>query len=383
MAVAVTHAKTDAIADWTQSDLDDAIALGQYAPGTTLNDIILPSDWNDDHTITGLGDAAAKNTGTTAGTVAAGDHAHTGTYEPADATILKDADIGGTVQAYSANLDEYAGVNPTVAGLALLDDADASEQRTTLGLVIGTDVQAHSAALDAVSGTNTGDQLVFKTIAVSGQSDVVAESSTDTLTLAAGTGIAITTNDTTDTVTVATTGIIGKVYLGYWPAAALKPATTNGMDALVWDESTTNDVMDGYLGASASADQYAHFEFIAPQGLDESAGFIYKFHWKEAASATAHNVVWQGMCQAQGDGDTIDSSWGTAVTVQDTGTNATTRRITAETSAAQPAGTWVAGDVIKHRVGRLASDTTNDTMDVKGHLLGVTIYATNTTLVEP
>lgn len=30
-------------------------------------------------------------------------HNHTGIYEPADATILKDADIGSTVQAYSAN----------------------------------------------------------------------------------------------------------------------------------------------------------------------------------------------------------------------------------------------------------------------------------------
>lgn len=37
-------------------------------------------------------------------------------------------------QPVSANLSEYATVNPTVAGLALLDDSDAAMQRTTLGL---------------------------------------------------------------------------------------------------------------------------------------------------------------------------------------------------------------------------------------------------------
>ena len=49
-------------------------------------------------------------------------------------SAIQPAAIGVSVQAYSANLDEYAAVNPTPAGLALLDDASAADQRTTLEL---------------------------------------------------------------------------------------------------------------------------------------------------------------------------------------------------------------------------------------------------------
>jgi hypothetical protein len=48
-----------------------------------------------------------------------------------------------------------------------------------------------------IEGTNS-----FKTISVSGQSDVVADSSTDTLSLIAGTNVSITTNSTNDSITI-------------------------------------------------------------------------------------------------------------------------------------------------------------------------------------
>jgi hypothetical protein len=57
-----------------------------------------------------------------------------------------------------------------------------------------------------LSGSNTGDQNLFSTIAVSGQSDVVAGTTSDTLTLAAGDNIVITTNEATGSITVSSGG---------------------------------------------------------------------------------------------------------------------------------------------------------------------------------
>ena len=56
-----------------------------------------------------------------------------------------------------------------------------------------------SSLAQAIAG-NASDS--FKTIAVSGQSSVIAENATDTLTLVAGDNITITTDATTDTITI-------------------------------------------------------------------------------------------------------------------------------------------------------------------------------------
>lgn len=84
----------------------------------------------------------------------------------------------------------------------------AASAESTLTLIAGanitliTDATSKSVQINATTdeGTITNS---FSTIAVSGQSNIEANSSTDVLNIAAGAGITITTNASTDTITIA------------------------------------------------------------------------------------------------------------------------------------------------------------------------------------
>ena len=101
---------------WTPERVAQAIASLAVGGGDMYKSMYDPTDVNGDAfargnhtgtqlmaTISDAGDSATLDVGTSAGTVAAGDHNHDGVYEPADSTILKDADIGVTVQGYDAD----------------------------------------------------------------------------------------------------------------------------------------------------------------------------------------------------------------------------------------------------------------------------------------
>jgi predicted secreted protein len=90
-------------------------------------------------------------------------------------------------------------------GLIISPISDLLADRT-LSIITGDSDRTLTISGNAtVSGVNTGDQSVFTTIAVEGQSNIVADTTSDTLTIAAGSNITITTNATSDTLTIAST----------------------------------------------------------------------------------------------------------------------------------------------------------------------------------
>ena len=92
--------------------------------------------------------------------------------------------------------------------------ADSLTDNLTLIAGTGMTISANSVS-DSITFSSTavggacGAANTFSKIVVAGQTSVVADSTADTLNLAAGTGIAITTNAATDEVTIAASGGAG------------------------------------------------------------------------------------------------------------------------------------------------------------------------------
>jgi hypothetical protein len=131
--------------------------------------------------------SGAVTTGSWSGTAIAVANGGTGATDAATARENLGVEIGVDVQEYSdklqsivdlsgtfsagivqvvgysdANTAEF--VETTAFGRSLIDDASASDARSTLGLVIGTDVQAFNSNLSAISGlTSAADKVPYFT----------------------------------------------------------------------------------------------------------------------------------------------------------------------------------------------------------------------------
>jgi len=132
-----------------------------------------------------------------------------------DVDITTSAPTDGQALVWNASNSEFE--PGTVASstnyfqtIAVSGQSDIVPDSTTdtLNFAAGANITLTTdASTDTVTIAATGGAAnAFSTLAVAGQSDVVADAETDTLTLTAGTGMTITTDAGTDTITFASSG---------------------------------------------------------------------------------------------------------------------------------------------------------------------------------
>ncbi len=173
--------------------------------GTYPNFTIASTDTNTTYTAsTGL-----SLTGTVFSidsTVATLSGAQTLTNKTINASQLVDASVTNAKLANSS-VTVTAGSGLSGGGAVALGSSITLTNAGVTSNVAGTGISV-SGGTGAVTITNSdrgSSQNIFKNVAVSGQSTVVADSNDDTLTLAAGSNVTITTNASTDTITISST----------------------------------------------------------------------------------------------------------------------------------------------------------------------------------
>lgn len=260
---------------------------GQITAGDGLSKTGSQLDVNvDDSTIAIVSDTlqikstyTGQTSITTLGTVSAGTweatdvgvaHGGTGASDAASARTNLGVAIGSDVQAYDAELDAIAGLTSaanklpyftgsgtaaltdfTAAARSVLDDTTTSDMRTTLGVAIGSDVQAYSAALDSVTaGTYAGDDDIVTV----GTITTGTWNGTDIAVADGGTGASTAADARTNLADTSTSGLTTSTPVLARKSAQNCAASTAGVSSttVVHNYGTTDVMVEVYEVSSGA-----------------------------------------------------------------------------------------------------------------------------------
>ena len=196
--ITVTYQDADNTLDFDVADF--TITLGGDLSGSvTITDLA-----NATLTASIAADSVALGTDTTGNYVASvtsgsGISISSGSIGEGSAIVVANDDKGSSQNIFK---------NVAITGGATVV-ADSNDDTLTFTAGSGVTIEAATSS-DTITITNSdkgSSQNIFKTIAVSGSQSLVADSNSDTVNIASGTGISVTAATSTDTVTINNTGV--------------------------------------------------------------------------------------------------------------------------------------------------------------------------------
>jgi hypothetical protein len=149
-----------------------------------------------------------------------------------DATIAVTGDTGTITNNLndSFQIAGGTGLTSSVSGTVLTVNLDNTAVTPGSYTTANITVDAQGRITSASNGS--GGAYAFSTISVSGQSDVVADQLSDTLTLVAGTGVTLTTDPTTDSITI--TSVAGSNSFGNISNGTVTKSATTTNDTITF-----------------------------------------------------------------------------------------------------------------------------------------------------
>ena len=235
---------------------------------------------------------------------------------------------------------------------------------------------ASSGKFETTADLDTDSQNLFNTISVAGQSDVVADSSTDTLTLVAGSNITLTTDASADSVTITGAASTIGVHDIWVPASAMYPNTTNGAEVASTTEVSAGKPELRTLNFSPTAGpEKAQFNIAMPNSWDEGT-ITAEFYWVPGGSGTTSDgVTWSIAGVALSNDGAHNTAFGTKVEADDLFIAQNDLHISPTTPAMTVAGSPAAGDITYFQVAREIADS-NDDLNQDAKLIGVKLHFT-------
>lgn len=162
------------------------------------------------------------------------------------------------------------------------------------------------------------------------------------------------------------------------PAAAIRPSSVLGCNALALVASASNQPDISTLDFDPSTQWFAQFSVRFPKGWNAST-VTAAFVWSHPSTSTNFGVTWALQAVSIADNEAMAVAYGTEQIIADTGGTTDKQYISGATPAITIAGTPATGEVVYFRVKRNPADA-SDTMAVNARLHGVLVFYTITSL---